>query len=79
MNGFVSETVSIELDVQSVFNLNKLDCPNVITVNGDGVNDDIDMNNFVGQCEDFELTVLIFGVIRWSLSKDREVILLMES
>ena len=43
--------------VESAFDFKNFDFPNVITANGDGVNDEIDINQYIGQCEEFELTV----------------------
>jgi gliding motility-associated-like protein len=57
LNSCLSETATIELGVQNVFDFKNFDFPNVITANGDGVNDEIDINQYIGQCEEFELTV----------------------
>ena len=57
LNGCVSETSTEELGLQSEFDWNNFDFPNVITANGDGVNDEIDINHYIGECEDFELIV----------------------
>ena len=57
LNSCVSETAYTELMVESAFDFKNFDFPNVITANGDGVNDEIDINQYIGECEEFELTV----------------------
>ncbi|MEJ6638429.1 MAG: gliding motility-associated C-terminal domain-containing protein [Crocinitomicaceae bacterium] len=57
LNSCVSEEVSIDLEIENIFDLIEFKFPNVITPNGDNVNDQIDIENYVGYCSDFLLTI----------------------
>ena len=57
LNSCVSETTLIDLAVETVFEITDFDFPNVLTVNGDNVNDYIDVEKYVGKCESYTLTI----------------------
>ena len=57
LNSCVSETTLIDLAVETVFEITDFDFPNVLTVNGDDINDYIDVEKYVGHCESFTLTI----------------------
>ena len=57
LNSCVSETAFIDLNIEDPFVLEEFKFPNVITANEDGVNDFIDIDTYVGACEEFTFTV----------------------
>lgn len=57
INSCVSEVAEIELNVESAFEFKQFDFPNVITANNDNVNDEIEIEKYVGKCQEFTLTV----------------------
>ena len=57
LNGCESEVAQIELNVENIFEYKQFDFPNVITANDDNVNDEIEVEKYVGKCSDFTLTV----------------------
>lgn len=57
LNSCVSETSYIDLEIENLFEYEAFKFPNVITANGDGVNDKIVLEDFVGSCSDFLLTI----------------------
>jgi hypothetical protein len=57
LNSCVSETSYIDLEIENLFEYEAFKFPNVITANGDGVNDKIVLEDFVGACSDFLLTI----------------------
>lgn len=57
LNSCISDVAQIQLDVQNVFEYKQFDFPNVITANDDNVNDEIEIEKFVGKCDSFTFTV----------------------
>lgn len=57
LNSCVSDITYIDLAVETVFEITDFDFPNVITANDDQINDYIDIEKYVGKCENFTLTV----------------------
>jgi gliding motility-associated-like protein len=57
LNGCEYEVAQIELNVENIFEYKQFDFPNVITANDDNVNDEIEVEKYVGKCSDFTLTV----------------------
>jgi gliding motility-associated-like protein len=57
LNSCVSDITYIDLVVENVFEITDFDFPNVLTANGDGINEYIDIEKYVGKCENFTLTV----------------------
>ena len=57
LNGCESEVAQIELNVENIFEYKQFEFPNVITANDDSVNDEIEVEKYVGNCSDFSLTV----------------------
>lgn len=57
LDGCESELAQIELNVENIFEYKQFDFPNVITANEDNVNDEIEVEKYVGNCSDFSLTV----------------------
>ena len=57
LNSCVSETSYIDLEIENLFEYEAFKFPNVITANGDDINDKIVLEDFVGACSDFLLTI----------------------
>ena len=57
LNSCVSETSYIDLEIENLFEYEAFKFPNVITANGDGINDKIVLEDFIGACSDFVLTI----------------------
>ena len=57
LNSCVSEVAQINLAIENVFDFKDFDFPNVITANDDGINEKIDVEDFLGFCEDFTLSI----------------------
>jgi len=57
LNSCISETTFIDLEIENIFEYNTFKFPNVITANGDDVNDKIILEDFLGSCTEFELTI----------------------
>lgn len=57
LNSCVSEVAQIDLAIENVFDYKDFDFPNVITANDDGINEKIDVEDFLGFCEDFTLSI----------------------
>jgi hypothetical protein len=57
LNSCVSETSYIDLEIENLFEYETFKFPNVITANGDDINDKIVLEDFVGACSDFLLTI----------------------
>tara|TARA_B100001287_G_scaffold176771_1_gene149036 strand:+ start:1414 stop:3330 length:1917 start_codon:yes stop_codon:yes gene_type:complete len=57
LNGCSSDTTYITLEIANEFEFQTFEFPNVITANGDGKNDEINLDVFVGPCAQFILTV----------------------
>ena len=57
LNGCSSATTYINLDIDNTFDYQSFKFPNFITANGDGINDEINIEDFVGPCAQFMLTI----------------------
>ena len=57
LNACSSEETSIGLEIENIFEFKDFKFPNVITPNNDLVNDEIVIENYVGYCADFILTI----------------------
>ena len=57
LNGCSSSTTYINLDIDNTFDYQSFEFPNFITANGDGINDEINIEDFVGPCAQFMLTI----------------------
>ena len=57
LDGCSSDTTYINLEIQNQFDYQTFKFPNVITANGDGKNDEINLDGFVGPCAQFLLTI----------------------
>ena len=57
LNGCSSVTTYINLDIDNTFDYQSFEFPNFITANGDGINDEINIEDFVGPCAQFTLTI----------------------
>ena len=57
LNSCVSDITYIDLAVENVFEITDFDFPNVLTANDDQINDYIDVEKYVGKCENFTLTI----------------------
>ena len=57
VDGCSSDTTYINLEIQNQFDYQTFNFPNVITANGDGKNDEINLDGFVGPCAQFLLTI----------------------
>ena len=57
LNSCISETTFIDLEIENIFEYKTFKFPNVITANGDDVNDKIILEDFLGSCTEFELTI----------------------
>ena len=57
LNSCVSEVAQVDLAIENVFDFKDFDFPNVITANDDGINEKIDVEDFLGFCEDFTLSI----------------------
>ena len=52
-----SEMTYIDLEIENVFDYQQFKFPNVITADGNGVNDEINLEDYVGPCAEFVLTI----------------------
>jgi len=57
LNSCISDVAQIQLNVENIFEYKQFDFPNVITANDDNVNDEIEIEKFVGKCDSFTFTV----------------------
>ena len=57
LNSCSSDETSIDLEIENIFEFKDFKFPNVITPNNDLVNDEIVIENYVGYCADFILTI----------------------
>ncbi len=61
VNGCESPVSSIDLSILKIFTFDDFEFPNVITPNGDGINDNLDLENYFQTCQEF--TFYVFN--RW--------------
>ena len=61
VNGCESPISSIDLSILKIFTFDDFEFPNVITPNGDGINDNLDLENYFETCQEF--TFFVFN--RW--------------
>jgi len=61
VNGCESPISSIDLSILKIFTFDDFEFPNVITPNGDGINDNLDLENYFETCQEF--TFYMFN--RW--------------
>ena len=52
-----SEMTYIDLEIENVFDYQQFKFPNVITADGNGINDEINLEDYVGPCAEFVLTI----------------------
>jgi gliding motility-associated-like protein len=57
IDGCSSAATYFDLAIDNVFDYQKFKFPNVITANGDGKNDEINLEDYVGPCAEFVLTI----------------------
>jgi gliding motility-associated-like protein len=57
-NSCSSDTVTFTIDLNQTIFIDDLQIPNILTLNHDGVNDEIDLNSTLQNCFEFELTIL---------------------
>jgi gliding motility-associated-like protein len=58
LNNCYSDTASFSIDLSESFFLEDLQFPNIITANGDQVNDELDINSLIKNCYPFNIVVL---------------------
>jgi gliding motility-associated-like protein len=58
VNGCESPISEIDLSILKIFTFDDFEFPNVITPNGDGINDNLDLENYFETCQEFTLYVL---------------------
>lgn len=61
VNGCESPNSSIDLSILKIFTFDDFEFPNVITPNGDGINDNLDLENYFETCQEY--TFYVFN--RW--------------
>ncbi len=59
--GCVSGPTSVPTSILNIYSFDDFEFPNVITANGDGINDTLDINNYFKTCDEY--TLYIFN--RW--------------
>ena len=57
VNGCESPISSIDLSILKIFTFDDFEFPNVITPNGDGINDNLDLENYFETCQEFAFYV----------------------
>jgi gliding motility-associated-like protein len=57
VNGCESPISSIDLSILKIFTFDDFEFPNVITPNGDGINDNLDLENYFETCQEFTFNV----------------------
>lgn len=57
-NGCETEAVEILAEIQFINNLEDIEMPNILTPNGDGINDEWDLSSYAESCSNFELKIL---------------------
>jgi gliding motility-associated-like protein len=57
INGCVSSPSSIPVSIVNIYDYNDFDFPNVITPNGDGNNDELDIEAMFKSCQEYQLKV----------------------
>jgi gliding motility-associated-like protein len=57
VNGCVSPSASIPVTITNIFNFEDFIFPNVITPDGDGINDKLDIQSYFYTCYEFELFI----------------------
>lgn len=71
INGCVSSSASIPVSISNIYGYEDFDFPNVITPNGDGNNDELDIEAMFKTCQDYQLKVfnrwgnLVYSGIRF--------------
>jgi gliding motility-associated-like protein len=55
VNGCTSEPSSLEVKIENIFNFNDFEFPNIITPNGDGINDELDIESHYHTCLPYTL------------------------
>jgi gliding motility-associated-like protein len=63
-----TDTATLQVEVVASVPLTSLDIPNIFTPNGDNVNDEIDIDQLVSECDEYE--ILIFN--RWGVRVFRQ-------
>ena len=63
LNGCVSPSSETELSITNIYSFNDFDLPNVLTLNGDGLNEVFDLESHFKTCQPYE--VLFFD--RWGI------------
>jgi gliding motility-associated-like protein len=58
VNGCESPISEIDLSILKIFTFDDFEFPNVITPNGDGINDNLDLENYFETCQEFTFYVL---------------------
>ena len=70
LNGCISPESQINVLIENIFTFDDFDFPNVITADGDGVNDSLNINDYFNTCLPFELFIynrwgnLVFEQVR---------------
>lgn len=57
VNGCESPLSEIELDINKLYTFDDFDFPNVITANGDGINDTLDLESYFQTCQQFTFSL----------------------
>ena len=57
LDGCTSASTYFNLAIDNVFDYETFKFPNVITANGDGTNDEINLDDYIGPCANFNLTI----------------------
>lgn len=55
VNGCTSLPSSLEVKIENIFNFNDFEFPNIITPNGDGINDELDIETYFNTCLPYTL------------------------
>lgn len=63
VNGCTSPPSTIPLDIINIYTFDDKDFPNVISPNGDNINEDLDLVNYFQTCQKFEIDI----VDRWGI------------
>ncbi len=57
VNGCTSLPSSLEVKIENIFNFNDFEFPNIITPNGDGINDELDIESYFNTCLPYTLEI----------------------
>ena len=57
MNGCESPASQIPVDIINIYTFDDFEFPNVITVNKDGINDSLDLENHFKTCQEFSMSI----------------------